>query len=118
LTNVKYFIVYKLLYTILLAVLEQEKLTMSMSTYVVAFRPPDETFKKMKAIFDVCAEAGVDLPKEVSEFFDDSEPDPKGVEIKIPDAIEPWANDMAQGFQIDLDKLPKDVKYIRFYNEW
>jgi len=92
---------------------------MSMNSYIVAFRPPDETFKKMKAVFDACVEAGVDLPAEVSRFFDNTEPDPKGVEISIKDAVEEWTDgDMSQGFQVDLKKLPQGVKYIRFYNQW
>jgi len=89
-----------------------------MNSYIVAFRPPDETFKKMKTVSDACIKAGVDLPTEVSRFFGDSESDPKGVEIDIKDAIEEWTGDMSQGFQVDLGKLPKDVKYIRFYNQW
>ena len=92
---------------------------MSMSSYVVAFRPPDETFKKMMDVYKTCCEAGVDLPKKVSEFFDDTEPDPKGVEIDIKDAVEEWNDgEMSEGFQVDLEKLPKGVKYIRFYNSY
>lgn len=89
---------------------------MSMSTRVVGFRPPDETWKRMKAIWDACDVAGVSIPDEVMEFFDDQVPDPSGVEVKI-EARE-WRGDMRDGYEVDVDQIPAGVKVIRFENSW
>lgn len=91
---------------------------MGMSTHVIGFRPPDDKFKKMKAIYDQCYELGVSVPDEVEDFFESSSPDDSGVEVGISEAIEPWQADMEDGYQVDLAKLPKDIRYIRFYNSY
>ncbi len=91
---------------------------MSMSTEIIGFIPPDEKWKKMKAIWDSCEVAGVDPPAEVEEFFEDGPPDPNGQEKDIP--MKEWNNDdmNANGFEIEVAKIPKNVKIIRFYNSW
>lgn len=89
---------------------------MSMSTHVIGFAPPDEKWQAMKAIWDSCKAAKIDPPKEVEKFFDYQEPDPAGVEVKIP-ALE-WSDDCREGFEIDVEKIPAHVKVIRFYNSW
>jgi hypothetical protein len=95
-----------------------------MSTVVQGFRPPDEKFKKYAAIWRQCAEAGIAPPKEVEKFFEGEEPDPQGVEVDLPEGkdgcLKPWRNSTgdAQGYEVDLKKLPKDVTVLRFYNGW
>ncbi len=89
---------------------------MNMSTRVVAFRAPDEKWKKMKAAWDACEEADLDTPEELLDFFDYNEPDPRGVEIDIP--RHSWTADMQEGFEIFLEEVPEDVKVIRFYNSY
>jgi hypothetical protein len=42
---------------------------MSMSTHVKRIVPPDEQWKKMKAIYDSCEAAGIEAPDEVSDYF-------------------------------------------------
>ena len=42
---------------------------MGMSTHLVGIVPPDDDWKKMKAVWDACDNADVDIPKDVSEFF-------------------------------------------------
>jgi len=93
---------------------------MSMSTHIIGFRPPDKKWKEMKKVYDACIEARLEIPKEVDEFFGGEEPDESGVmlEIEEDEAVEEWSDDMRQGFQVDVTKLPKDLKYIRFYNSW
>jgi hypothetical protein len=63
---------------------------MSISMHVVGFRPPDEKFNKMKAIWDACKSANVEVPKEVGEFFN-------------------WENENvdANGVRVDLDPPKK-----------
>lgn len=93
---------------------------MSMSTHIKGFRPPDEQWKKMKEVWDACDRAGVDPPEEVSDFFNDEAPDSTGVEIELEnyEGVKPYNGEMEEGFQVDISKLPKDIKYIRFYNSY
>lgn len=91
---------------------------MSMSTSIVGFVPPDNKFKKMKAAYDACHKAGVEIPEEVSEFFQDEIPDDAGVSIDLEDheCVKEYSEDMVHGFEVDISKVPKDVKIIRFSN--
>jgi len=89
---------------------------MSMSTHVIGFRPPDDTWQRMKAVWDACQAANVDPPEEVIDFFNDEEPDPNGVEVEIP--TREWRDDAAEGFEIDVAAIPAGVTIIRFYNSW
>lgn len=91
-----------------------------MSTYVVGIKPADEKFKKMYEIYKKCEEAEVNIPKEVEEFFNDEEPDKKGViiDIREMECCKEWGDDSREGFEIDIAKIPKDIKIIRFYNSY
>lgn len=93
---------------------------MGISMHVVGFKPPDEKWKKMKAVYDACCEADTVTPPEVAQFFNYDPPDESGVRISEKDlrnagAVEDWDDDTREGFEINLDKIPKDVKVIRFY---
>jgi hypothetical protein len=92
---------------------------MSMSTHIVGFRPADQKWKEMKAIWDACNSAGVDLPKAVYDFFDGEHPaDKPGAEVDLKGAVKEWSADERDGYELDLSKLPPDVKFIRFYNAY
>lgn len=93
---------------------------MSMSTIVIGFRPPDAKWKLMKKIYDNCQKAGIEIPKEVEQFFGgaEQEPDPSGVEVEIDAALTKYEDDSCSGYELHIDKLPKDVKIVRFYNSW
>lgn len=95
---------------------------MSMSTHVVGFKPPDDKWKKMKAVWDSCAAAGMDPPKNVLEFFNWVPPDDRGVEVDLEKhpcvAKYNPPNRGQDGFEIDVKKLPPDVTVIRFYNSY
>ena len=97
---------------------------MSMSTYVHGFIPPDDKFQKMLEVYAACKEAGVDVPDKVYNFFNGEPPDPAGVKItlsdtkKFKDAVYEYHDEMQQGYEVDLTKLPKDIKVIRFVNSW
>lgn len=92
---------------------------MGMSTYVVGFRPADDKWKKMKAVWDACKDAGTEPPKDVLKFFDDEYPNDKpGQEINLGKAAEEWGDGDRSGYEVDIEKLPKGVRYIRFYNSW
>lgn len=93
---------------------------MSMSTHVIGIKPPDTKWRKMKAIYDACVEAEIDPPDEVQKFFVWEKPDPKGViaDIKNHECCSLYKDNISEGFEIDLKKLPKDITIIRFYNSW
>lgn len=96
---------------------------MGMSTTVVAFRPADEKWKKMKAVWDACTAAGVEKPTDVLKFFEYEPPEEGGVILNSAylakvGALEEWHNDNGKGYEVNLSKLPKDIKLIRFYNSW
>lgn len=93
---------------------------MSMSTHVVGFRPPDAKWKRMKSVYETCIKADVPIPEEVSTYFDDEEPDEAGVEINLEDteACSEWSYSASEGYEIDVTKLPKDLKIIRVYNSY
>lgn len=88
---------------------------MSMSTHVCGIRPPDEKWKKMKAAFDSCQNAGIEVPDEVWDFFGGERPDEAGVIVALPtDCATEWRAEMQDGYEVDISKLPKDVTVIRF----
>lgn len=89
---------------------------MGMSTHVIGFKPPDEKWQKMKAVWDSCKKAGVDIPPDVEDFFNGEPPDDMGVEVELP--VHEWRDDMRRGFELYVSELPVDVKVIRFYNSW
>ena len=94
---------------------------MSMSAYVVAFRPPDQRWKTMKAVWDACAGAGVELPKEVSAFFNHDSPDDAGVKVDLlyperHECVREYNERDSEGYEIDVTKLPPGVTILRFYN--
>lgn len=91
---------------------------MSMSTSIVGFVPPDDKFKAMKAVWDVCSKANVEIPEEVSDFFQDETPNDNGVSIDLEDheCVKEISEESVNGFEVDISMLPKDVKIIRFSN--
>jgi hypothetical protein len=87
-----------------------------MSTSIKGFIPPDDKWKKMKAIYDACRVAKINLPDEVEDFFDGEKPDENGQIVEIPHTE--YQDDYSQGIEVEIAKLPKNVKVIRFYNSW
>jgi len=91
---------------------------MSMSTFVRGIVPPDEEWKKMKAVYDTCVAANLEIPDEVDAFFDGEEPDASGVVIDLEEHCREWGGIESEGYEIDVKAIPKHVKTIRFYNSW
>ncbi len=93
---------------------------MSMSTHVVGIRPATEEFKKMKDVWNACMAAGVPIPDVVLTFFTDARQN-DGRLATVLDAHEcvtKWAEGANAGLEVDLEKLPKGTKILRFYNSW
>lgn len=93
---------------------------MGMSTHVIAFAEKDQRWHQMKAIWDACELAGVEKPKEVEQYFGPDGPDDAGPrEVNIRACVSEWKDNFAaEGFEVDLKKLPSNVTKIRFYNSW
>lgn len=97
---------------------------MGMTTHVMGFRPPNDKWKKMKTIWDLCLEEKIKVPEEVAEFFDHDHPDEVGVEVTLVgngvanDSVKEWCRDGERGFQVDISLLPKGLNFIRFYNSY
>ena len=89
---------------------------MSMTLSIKGFIAPDETWKKMKTIWDACIAADIQPPEMVCKFFDDEEPDSEGKEVELP--IVEWSNEASEGYELYISKIPKSVKIIRFYASW
>jgi hypothetical protein len=85
----------------------------------MGFRPADEKWKKMKAVWDACEMADTEVPQAVEQFFGGEAPDGKpGMEVELGEAVTEWMCDSESGYEVDLVKLPPDVRVLRFYNSW
>lgn len=94
---------------------------MSMSTHIIAFFKPKEKWKKYKAIWDACNEAGVEPPDEVSKYFDYEDPKfDRGIrdDLTKHECCMEWNKEMESGYEIDVSKLPANVTHIRFFNSY
>jgi len=89
-----------------------------MSMNAVGFVPPDAKYDKMKGVYDACMKANMDMPEEVSEFFNWEEPSSHGTQVDIGDAEAEYKADMNEGIEVDLSKLPESVTVVRFYCSW
>jgi hypothetical protein len=93
---------------------------MGMSTHVIGIRPPDAKWNQMKAVWDACKNAGIEPPEKVKDFFEYDSPDPAGIRVELQGnpCVRAYSDDMQQGFEVDITKLPKDVKILRFFNSY
>lgn len=99
--------------------------------HVVGIKPPDERWKKMKAVYDACVAAEAKVPKEVDDYFDNEPPDESGVVVDLSNcmrrasgalghhpSVTEWSDEDSCGCEIDISKLPKDVKIVRVFQSW
>ncbi len=96
---------------------------MGMSTHIKGFKPPDDKWRAMKAVYDACMAAKISIPEDVEKFFNDDTPDEQGVVIEeraliACGAARAWGGSGREGFEIDIKKLPADVTVVRVYNAW
>ena len=93
---------------------------MSMSTHVIGFAPPDDKWRRMKDVWDACELAGVSAPPEVIDFFEGREPNENGVRVDLEnhECVRRYNENMKDGFEIEVKKIPANVTFIRFYNSY
>ena len=91
-----------------------------MTTYVEGFRTPDEEWKTMKTVYDICVKAKVSIPDEVMDFFQGQPPSLEDeARIDISMAEKKRTDNVAQDvYEVNVSKLPKGVKIIRFINSY
>jgi len=93
---------------------------------VVGVQPADETWERMKAVWDSCVAAAISIPDEVGEFFDWEDPGLDGKTRAVEKAIaefgaarETMCLDLRGGsgsyYLIDLKKLPKEVTHLKVW---
>ncbi|KKM19573.1 hypothetical protein LCGC14_1654260 [marine sediment metagenome] len=93
---------------------------MSMSTGVILLRDKDDPqYQYYLKVLNSCIEAKVPLPDAVDRYFGgqgtSNDPD---FPLEIDFEVTEWKKSGQVGIDIDLDKIPKGVKTIRFYNSW
>jgi hypothetical protein len=98
---------------------------MGLSSYILAYRDMDGEFAKMAEVKAFCDEKGVTLPKEVEEYFGKYSLDPieyckeQMSEVILPNGVfKKSQDDSREFFDVDISKLPKEVKIIRFVNSY
>lgn len=89
------------------------------SVEVVAIKPPNAKWLKMKEVWDSCRAADIGTPKEVADFFNGEAPDENGVVIEITKkpGCRPFFEEVdglsEEGYILDISKLPKDATLLR-----
>ena len=96
---------------------------MSMNTHVLGIKQPDETWKKMMAVYESCILANVPVPESVLIYFEYKKPTSEGALVDLDKAtfVVKWSAEMENGFVIDLKALQKEhpgITHIRFYNSY
>lgn len=91
---------------------------MGMSMFIIGFREPDDEWCKMKAAYDACTSAGVEIPDEIERFFDGEKPDENGIKIDMEPYAREFRIDSAEGYEIKVEDIPKQIKVLRFYCSW
>lgn len=98
---------------------------MSMSSYVQGLRDLDGKFKQMMEMKKLCDEKGFSYPKEVTEYFgshlgeSDKYITEQMQEVSLPkDLVKVSTDDSREFYDIDISRLPKEVKTIRFVNSY
>lgn len=97
---------------------------LSTTTYVYGIKPPDEKWRRMRAVWDACVEAGVGPPNEVEVFFGHEPPsatDGVVIDLEKIGAAKLWqpgGDSMKEGVEVLVDLVPQDVAIIRFVNSY
>ena len=104
---------------------------MSISSNIIGVRDLRKEFDKMWDALQACKKAGVLFPKQVQKYFDLDGDEDRVLEDKSyyegtkltfsltgKPGVTTWDADMEEGYEVDLTKLPKDVKKIRFYTSY
>ncbi len=85
---------------------------MGISLHVIGLRDEnDPNHIKMVKAKEALDAAGITWPKEVYDYFDGSTDSDTPLEVNL--EKQEWRNDYYSGYEIEIDKLPKNIKKIR-----
>ena len=96
---------------------------MGMSTHCIGLKNDSEEYQKHARVVEACFDAGCErLPEKTANFFGHEDPDPcrllESLTIESDGWATEWADDCAEGYEVEVSKIPPSVKTIRFYNSW
>ena len=98
---------------------------MGMNTYIKGVRDLDGEFKRMMDMKKLCDSKGFSYPKEVMEYFgsligeSDAYIREEMETIDLPkDLVIESQDDSREFFDIEIDRIPKEVKILRFVNSY
>ena len=77
---------------------------------------PTEDYKKKYAAFKACEEAGIEVPQQLWEYFNNDIPYKDGVSTKI--SYERKTDDGGVIYEVDVSKLPPQVTKVQFIVSW
>jgi hypothetical protein len=90
---------------------------MSVNISIIGYKPPDNNWKRMKAVYDACVMADVKIPQDVVKFFNGNPPSDLGVSVYMTSEKREYCKDVSggngYGYEIDVEKMPKDIKIIK-----
>lgn len=84
---------------------------MSMHISVKGIVEPTEDYLNKVEAYKACKNAGIEIPKELEEYFDGEQPDGNGMEMKIKYSGDLQYDDGC--ILINLNDLPKNVTKIK-----
>ena len=92
---------------------------------VRGIRSPDAEWQKMKAVWDSCKDAGVDVPDDVGKFFDHDPPHEEGICVGVKKEVGHCDDERmtigvrngAQGsyYLIELASLPTNITHLKVW---
>ena len=92
---------------------------MSVSTCVRGFIPQDEKWSTMKAVWNACVAADIQIPDEVLKFFDHEDPNTlEGRLVDISSSVTERSFNSTKCYDVEVSRLPEDVKVVRFELSW
>lgn len=94
---------------------------MGMSMHIVGIVTPTEEYKKKVEAYYACENAGIPIPEALETYFHGEPPNPKGMELRMEghESVEKFSDSYPrEGFTVDLTKIPKNIRFIRFYNSY
>jgi len=97
-----------------------------MSTSVIGQRARDDAFKKYFAVLKSCQQAGIEPPKEVSDYFGEhcngyDNPEyiaEQALEVDLSEIVQEREGDGSLDYVVEIAKLPESVVSIIFRNSW
>lgn len=89
---------------------------MSLSIIAFGIKAPTKQWELMRDVWSSCKEAGVSIPKEVSDYFDNEPPHHTGPMVRLGFTKEALEN--GTDYRLELSTIPKGIELICFRLTW